>query len=433
MTIYTVKAGDTVYSIARDFGITPERLISLNELADPDMLSVGQSLVILKPARVYTVTAGETLTDIAAATGVTVNSLLRNNPSLGGEDAIYPGQVLVLEYDTPKLGTVSTNGYAYPNIDRAILKKTLPYLTYLTIFGYGITEDGALIETDDAELIELARSYGTAPVMLVSSLGADGRFSNLLVNAVLNSPQASERLINNIVNTLVEKRYDAVDVDFEYVLPEDREAYVRFIDSLRRAANERGKSVFVSLAPKTSADQRGLLYESHDYGALGNAANKALLMTYEWGYTYGPPMAVAPINKVAEVVDYALTELEPDRILMGMPNYAYDWKLPFVAGESRATSLGNMAAVELAGEAGAEIRFDEIAQTPYFIYTDEAGARHEVWFEDARSVYAKLMLILEKGLFGLNVWNIMKYFPSMWLVINASADIRRRDDRMRSI
>ncbi len=428
MTIYIVQPGDTVYTIAQEQGISVDRLISDNGIEDPDTLSIGQALVILRPSAVYRVREGDTLLDIAANNNVSVNTLYRNNPTLGGQPEIVPGQILVLDYDTPKQGMLAVNGYAYPYIDRDVLRKTLPYLTYLTIFGYGMTESGELIPTDDDEIIEIARSYGTSPVMLVSSLGQDGTFSNQLVSTVLSNENARNNLIENIVETLVQKRYDAVDVDFEYILPGDREAYAQFIADLRTAANARGKRAFVSLAPKTSAVQRGLLYEAHDYAALGNAADRALLMTYEWGYTYSPPMAVAPINKVEEVVDYAKTEIPAEKIYMGMPNYAYDWRLPYVQGEEAATALSNVAAVILAGDSGSQIMFDELAQTPYFNYVDDAGAQHEVWFEDARSVLAKVELALTEGLSGVSVWQIMRYFPAMWAVINSTVDIVRTGD-----
>ena len=108
-------------------------------------------------------------------------------------------------------------------------------------------------------------------------------------------------------------------------------------------------------------------------------------MTYEWGYTYGPPMAVAPIGAVRRVVEFALTQMDAAKILLGFPNYAYDWTLPFTAGATRAQSIGNEAAPLLAAQYGAEIQFDTQSQTPYFTYLDEAGQPHEVWFEDVRS------------------------------------------------
>ena len=141
--------------------------------------------------------------------------------------------------------------------------------------------------------------------------------------------------------------------------------------------------------------------------------------SYEWGYTYGPPMAVAPLAAVRRVLDYAVSEMPPEKIFMGFPNYAYDWTLPYVAGESRAQSLGNEAAAALAAQVGAEIRFDETAQTPYFTYTDRTGAIHEVWCEDPRSCAAKYDLVREFSLRGLGYWNFMRPFAAAFALLNA--------------
>ncbi len=139
-------------------------------------------------------------------------------------------------------------------------------------------------------------------------------------------------------------------------------------------------------------------------------------------YTYGPPMAVAPLNKVIEVIDYAVTVIDPRKILIGIPNYGYDWTLPFEVG-TKARSISNVGAVELARETGSSILYDETAKSPYFYYTDESGSAHVVWFEDARSIEEKLLLISMYGLLGCGVWNIMKFFPQNWLVLNSMFNI----------
>ena len=141
-------------------------------------------------------------------------------------------------------------------------------------------------------------------------------------------------------------------------------------------------------------------------------------MTYEWGYTYGPPLAVAPINKVREVLDYAVTRIEPSKIFLGIPTYGYDWTLPYVKGESRAPSISSVTAVELASKYNAVINYDETAQSPWFNYTDTQGRIHEVWFEDARSIKAKLELVEEYGFAGVGYWDLMRPFPQNWLVLN---------------
>lgn len=134
-----------------------------------------------------------------------------------------------------------------------------------------------------------------------------------------------------------------------------------------------------------------------------------------WGYKHGPPMAVAPLNMVRRVVDYAVTEINPAKINLGVPNYGYDWPLPFVRGETEARTIGNVEAVQIAIQNGAEIRFDDVARSPYFEYLDESGTEHVVWFEDARSIRDKYALLPEYGLKGIGVWQIMRWFRGMWL------------------
>lgn len=423
MIIHVVRAGENINSIADRYDVSAQSIIDNNALTNPENLVPGQTLVILIPKIIYTVQEGDTVSGIAQSYGITDAVLLQNNPIISSAGNIFPGQTLVIEYEGEKRGSIATNGYVYPNVDRNVLIKTLPYLTYLTVFTYGFREDGSLVTVDDAAVLELAKQYGVGPIMTFSTIGEDGMFSNELASFLLNNPAAQNTVISNIIQIMNEKGYIGVDVDFEYIPPEDAEKYVSFIIRLREALEPYGYQVIVALAPKTSADQPGLLYEAHNYAALGRAADYVLLMTYEWGYTYGPPMAVAPINKVQAVLDYAITEIPPYKINMGMPNYGYDWQLPFEQGISAARSLSNVGAVELAAQTGAEIQYDEISQAPFFFYYDEQGNQHEVWFEDARSVEAKVNLAFDYGFNGITFWNLMKFFPQSWLVISSLYNI----------
>ena len=147
-------------------------------------------------------------------------------------------------------------------------------------------------------------------------------------------------------------------------------------------------------------------------------------MTYEWGYTYGPPMAVAPLDKVRQVVEYAVTRITPSKIDLGIPNYGYDWTLPFVQGSSRATTVSNLEAVRIAVEAGVPIQFDEVAMSPFFRY-EKDGQLHEVWFEDVRSYREKFSLLPAYGLRGMGYWQIMRFFRPNWLLLEDTFQIQK--------
>lgn len=423
MELHVVRPGDTLYKLATQYGVPMAQLINDNQLPDPSHLVVGQSIVIQFPRNTHKVKQGETLSSIAALHETTVRQLLRNNPVLHGEENIYPGQVLVIDYRQEKEDTLTVNSYAYPNIDPKLLRQTLPYLSELTPFTYGFTPEGALVGLDDEALIQAAQELGARPVMHLSTLTQEGGFSNELGRIALSNPAVQDKLVAQILNTIHDKGYQGLDIDFEYISGMDAEPYAKLVARLRSLLSPKGILVTVALAPKISDDQSGRLYEGHNYYLLAEAADYVLLMTYEWGYVESPPMAVAPLPNVRRVVEYALTRIPPQKILLGVPNYGYDWPLPYRRG-NRATSISNQYAVTLAWNNHAAIRYDQSAQSPWFRYTDSAGREHEVWFEDPRSIRAKLALCTEYGLRGVGIWNLMRPAPQNWAVLNGLYNIR---------
>ncbi len=419
MRIYTVGAGDTLTSIAQANDTTVALLAENNGLDTAVPLVVGQSLVILQPGQTYTVQPGDSIYQIARRYDTSVVQLYRNNPGLGGLPTLEPGRELVIDYTPAPERALDVNAYAYPYIQSSLLRQTLPYLTYFTPFTYGFTPEGTLVPLDDRRMIDLALGYGVTPWMHLSTLTVDGVFDSNLGLALLNDTAAQDRLIDEIIANMQAKNYQGLDVDFEFIGREGAVPYAAFVARLRERLAPLGYEVVVALAPKTSADQPGTLYEGHDYAALGAAADGVLLMTYEWGYLTGPPLAVAPIPSVRQVLDYAVTVIPREKIFMGVPTYGYDWPLPYRRGITRAVSLSPVQALELARDYGADILYDEVAQAPFFRYTADDGVVHEVWFEDARSIAAKLDLVGEYGFRGVGYWNLMREFPSNWSLLNA--------------
>lgn len=367
---------------------------------------------------IYVVQPGDTVDGIATRFGVNVRTIIEDN-QIVFPYALALGQALFIDLGTRiPTGTLRVSGYAYPFISEWVLRQTLPYLSELPIFSYGFTTTGELIPPQLSEdfMINMAKEYGTKPILTLTPFDERGVFSNFLISQVVNNQAAIDTLIGNLLTVMYRMGYVGVDIDFEYILAEDRNVFTEFVRQVAEQMRANGFHTSIALAPKVSADQRGLLYEGKDYRALGEIVDHALLMTYEWGYTYGPPLAVAPINQVRRVVEYAVTEIAPEKLDLGIPNYGYDWPLPYERGVTAATTIGNVQAVQIAIAQGAEIQFDEVAQSPFFTYVSD-GVMHEVWFEDVRSIQQKFELIKEFNLGGCGYWQIMRWWRANWRLL----------------
>jgi spore germination protein len=382
MTIYVVVLGDTISSIASQYGVSEIRLAEDNQLIYPYELVVGQALLIESE--------NDEQTDV-----------LQSREIVSG-------------------------GYAYPFISRWVLEQTLPFLTDLYIFSYGFTAEGDLLPPQVSAdwMIGAASANGVQSILTLTPFDETGNFNNLLIHDLITNEDAVNRLMTQILQLMHEKNYGGINIDFEFILAEDKDTFTSFVQQVANSMRAEGYETSVALAPKTSADQKGVVYEGKDYKALGEAADHVLLMTYEWGYTYGPPMAVAPLNQVRKVVEYALTEIPSNKIDLGIPNYGYDWPLPYEKGITAAATINHVQAVRIAAEYGAVISFDEEAASPYFSYWNE-GVEHIVWFEDVRSLQAKFDLIKEYNLRGCGYWQIMQWFRANWLLLQDNFTIAK--------
>lgn len=285
LEIYVVRPGDTVYSIAQKYSVSAERLVSDNALDPNRRLVVGQALLIMKPAVTHTFKQGESLFSIAQSYGTSLLALYRSNPSLIGHEYIEAGTQIVISFENEPVRKSRTSGFAYSYINRHILEHALPYLTYLIIFGYGFDEDGSVISLEDEDMIFLAHSYRTSVLLSLSSINSDGSFGSGKIERLFTDIDFQNKVISNFIEVIEQKGAQGLDIDIEYIPPEFRTDFAEFAENCKQQLQKRGLILHIDLAPKISPDQRGLLYEAHDYGLLGAAADYVFLMTYEWGYT----------------------------------------------------------------------------------------------------------------------------------------------------
>ncbi|QGQ95040.1 LysM peptidoglycan-binding domain-containing protein [Paenibacillus psychroresistens] len=428
MQIHVIQSGQTLYGIANAYEISMSKITEANQLSAPSNLVVGQTLVIPLNGMYYWVQSGDSLYTIAQRFGTSVSKLAEinqqplNRPLQIGKRLYIPAKTKqsaeVNAYIEPRGEALSQN-----SLDSAT--EAAPNLTYLAPFSFQIQRDGSLKALGLDKLPSIAEQKQVTLMMVVTNL-ENAQFSSELGSIILNDPVVQNRLLENIIDLAKQLDFKDIHFDIEFLKPEDREAYNAFLRKAADRIHQEGFLLSTALAPKTSAAQTGPWYTAHDYKAHGEIADFVIIMTYEWGYSGGPPMAVSPIGPVRKVLEYAISEIPATKVMMGQNLYGYDWTLPFVAGGPYAKALSPQAAIDLARDRRAAIQYDYLDQAPYFNYWDDLSKKHKVWFEDARSIQAKFNLIKELGLRGISYWKLGLSFPQNWLLIQDNFNVIKR-------
>lgn len=427
MQIHVVQRNQTLYSIAQAYGVSVNQIAEANALPNPNQLGVGQTLVVPIEGSYYWVQPGESLWSIALIYDMPYQELAeinRINPnqtlSVGTRLYIPPRPKYRAEFNA----YVEPRGTAVSAELESSARNAAPYLTYLAPFSFQAQRDGSLKEPPLNEFPAIAAANQAVLMMVITNQEND-RFSDELGRILLNDIPVQDTFLDTIVRTARTYGFRDIHFDFEFLRPADREAYNVFLRKAKARFEQEGWLISTALAPKTSRQQQGQWYEAHDYRAHGEIVDFVVIMTYEWGYSGGPAQAVSPIGPVRRVLRYALTEIPASKIMMGQNLYGYDWTLPFTPG-SIARAVSPQQAIRIAVQNGAEIQYNWNAQAPFFNYTDSEGKRHEVWFEDARSIQAKFDLMKELRLRGMSYWKLGLPFPQNWLLITDNFEVVKR-------
>jgi spore germination protein len=427
MQIHVVQRNESLTTIARLYHSTVNDIVEANDLPNPNNLVIGQAIVIPIIGQFYTVRQGDNLYTIGRRFGVTaqqlatVNRVSLNQPlKVGFRIYIPQGQKKRGEFN----GYVEPRGTSVaPALERSA-REAGPYLTYLAPFSFQARRDGTLKAPLLDNFPAIAREHRNVLMMVINNQEQD-QFSDELGRILLNDIAIQDKFLDNIVATAHRYGFKDIHFDFEYLRPADREAYNRFLRKAKNRFSREGWFMSTALAPKTSATQKGKWYEGHDYKAHGQISDFVVIMTYEWGYSGGPAMAVSPIDQVKRVLDYAVTEMPSNKILMGQNLYGYDWTLPFTPG-TVAKAVSPQQAIQLAAQHNVPIEYDTKAQAPHFRYRAGDGKQHEVWFEDARSIQAKFNLIKTMNLRGMSYWKLGLAFPQNWLLITENFNVVKK-------
>lgn len=302
------------------------------------------------------------------------------------EPAPAPPQRLLLGYYAGWTGSGSAASFARHAAD---LRQVSPY-------WFSLASDGALVNHGhgEAALVAQAHRQHVRVLAMVTNQGGTDRF--------LRNPADRQRAVANLLGAVGSLGLDGVNVDFEGLGPADRADLTAFVQQLHRLLAARGLSTTVAVGAKTSdhwyLDPPGAAY---DYAALAQASDGVVIMAYDQHSPGTAPGPVASLAWVRQVVDYALTRVPANKLILGIADYGYDW-----SSDGSVRSLSAAQAIALADQEGVPIAWSSAAQEPHFSYTGPRGNLHQVWFEDSWSVAFKLRLVRQDGLAGAGLWHL---------------------------
>ncbi|WP_185819729.1 LysM peptidoglycan-binding domain-containing protein [Salibacterium salarium] len=402
--IYTVKENDSLWKISEKYDSSQDTLQDINGVQDPSQLLPGQSLVI--PGEEYIIDPGDSLWKVANLHQTSIEQLKKVN-NLSSE-IVHPGQRLKIPQGSKR--HINTGAFFIPSTpaeNKSAINFYQEYLNRIGFFEYRPDQNGDLSSLRGEEAITQAWENGMTPYATITNLSAAG-FNPELAHTLLADPDKQQTLIENAATLVDQKQYKGIIIDFENLQSGDRSHFNSFIKQLNQRLEKIGGEVGIALPPM-QGEREPAHQAAYDYQTLGTHSDFLFLMTYDWHWPGGEAGSIAPISKVDETIQYAVSVIPSEKIYLGLAMYAYDWTTSTEQGEAQAYS--QQRALNIAAEKSSKIHYNFERATPWFEYYDDTGHLHEVWFEDARSLIPKYNLVKKYDLKGIGGWKTGLRFP----------------------
>ena len=359
--IYEVKSGDNLYGISKQYNMKINQIVKLNGLTKNSKLVLGQS--VLLHGSTYIVQSGENLWNIASRHAISIESLRKHNGLKS--DVIFPGQKLRIPL-LPKT-SIWTGTYYVPKDKKTntwMLNFYRKKLSSVLIFEYHPDNKGKLVKLNENDTNIIAWNKNLFPFATLTNISKKGYDSDLIHRLLVNV-SLRKTFIKNIYSLLDSHDYKGVVIDFEQVKPQDRANLNKFIKELATKLHPAGMQVLMAVPPK-EGNKIPSYYDAYDYQTLGKYLDKMFLMTYNWHWPGGPSGPIAPINKVKDTLNYAVSVVPKSKLLLGIPQYAYDWT---ITGKKRSgTAYSTQHAVDLYIKNKSTVYYDQKAASPRFQY-----------------------------------------------------------------
>lgn len=228
--------------------------------------------------------------------------------------------------------------------------------------------------------------------------------SSVELSNILNNPTLLEKHVNEIAKKAKDLSFDGIDIDYENLESKDKDAFTNFISKLADLLHQENKVLTIAVLPKTDnvIYQFSASRQAQDWAEIGKYVDELRIMGYDWTHnsTTGHG-AISPIYWLEEIVEYALTKVPKEKVVLALPLYGYYWK----PGGVSALTWEQTESLKSSGV----YEWDDSAKENHII-VGESNA----WYHDARSVEERKKLAEKYKIKGVVYWRLGGEDPDIW-------------------
>lgn len=300
-------------------------------------------------------------------------------------------------------------------------KEHKEYIDFLIPTWYRFTESGKVERTEwgKEKLLKMSEGSNVAIMPMLSNWnpsisGPDRK----LLHSMLADETVKKKVVENILVIIEYNKFSGINVDFENVAAEDKDLFTDFFIELSNSLHNKNYIASIALSAKTE-NSKSSWAQGFDYKELGKYADLVVIMAYNNHNLNSQPGPIASSQWTSEVIEYAVSNIERQKIVLGIGYYGYDWLQKeniFKGYKQFPANLSFDVSQELIKSFEANNGSQDI-DGYNFTYKDRDNKSHIVWVESLSSVGYKINLIKKYNFAGFSIWSLGREENSFWGLI----------------
>lgn len=288
----------------------------------------------------------------------------------------------------------------------AAVTTNLGSLTEVNPVWYSLDANGAIVPKRNAEDPALRETIAARRLVPTIQNFVNGGFDAAVLCRVICEPDARRQHVDALMDLVMKKNFDGIDLDYEAMPPDMRLSFSAFVTLLGTEFHRRNKWLSVTVSAKTSDENNWPGPGGQEWRVIGQVADSVKIMAYDFHWATSGPGPLAPLDWIEKIAAYAATTIPASRQFYALPWYGYDWE-----GKG-GRGVTYESAMRLAYMLLAPVARDEKSGELVFAY-----GGHEVWFQDAESYRIKVRTILRgrPWIGGFAAWRAGAEDPAVWV------------------